>query len=856
MGVTARLRRIGSAARAVSPSYLVNIGFAAALVVLVVIAVASYRSIERLRGDVHLVEHTLQVRSAVYELLARCADARIAWRNFLTDSPGSDMGSFDAVSASIDQQLDVLKALTADNALQQKRLAKFDEVVERDLATMRDTLRRKAEGALKQPGDILNQMNATKLSIPELAALAREMGDEEQSLLVRRREESDESAARTILFIILGNVGGLAVLVVAFELLRRDIVARRHAEKQLQNSNAFLDSVLQHIPNMVFVKDAKDLRFVRLNKAGEELLGYTRDELIGKNDYDFFPPKEADFFTSKDKDVLARGTLLDIPEEEIHTRGGQVRLLHTRKIPLLGADGTPQYLLGISEDITLRKRAEHALRVSEERLRLMVENVVDYAIFMLDPSGRVVSWNAGAERIKGYKSEEIIGQHFGRFYPPEAVERGVPQHGLAVATAQGRFEDIGLRVRKDGTMFWADIVVTALRDENGVLRGFAKITRDLTERRRMELLEQEGRHMQEFIAMLAHELRNPLAPIRNATNIMRMKTATPTQLAWCREVIDRQVVHLTRLVEDLLDISRVTTGKIKLDKEPLDIGALVANAVESSRTLFDAKRHMLAVELPTESLRVYADMTRLSQVVLNLLNNAAKYTPEGGRIRVSVEREAEQVAIKVRDNGIGIPAQLLDKVFDLFVQGDRALDRAEGGLGIGLTLVQRIVAMHAGTVIAASAGTGQGSEFVVRLPIVRAGQHEPAAIEMPDPRRQLSQKIRHVLVVDDNKDSAESMATLLRLSGHEVSTAHDGPAALSYVAARRPEIVLLDIGLPGMTGYDVAKQMRALPGLGNVRLVAMTGYGQEEDRRRTGEAGFDSHLVKPLSVEDVAKIIG
>lgn len=836
---------------------LVNAGFAVVLVIFVLISFASYQSIQSLRQHAQMVEHTQRVQIEIEELMSLASRARIAWRNFLTGGSPSNVDNYAAAALAIPRQIAKLNAsIGEDSPAQQQRLSRFSAAMSRDLATMRESIRRKAIGTLTDPADVLSQLAATKLSVAELTRLVDEMQEEEKSLLHARAKASEKSAGNTVLFIVLGSATSLGILLVGFGLLRRDIAERELTEKKLRDSMRFLDSVLENIPNMIFIKDARDLRFVSVNKAGEQLLGYTRDELIGKNDYDFFPAKEAEHLAAKDREMLDRGTLVDIPEEEIHTKSGQRRILHTKKILLVDENGVRRNLLGISEDITQRRQAEEALKRSEERFRLMVENVLDYAIFMLDTEGRVVSWNAGAERIKGYRADEIVGRHFSRFYPPEVAERGYPQYELTKAAEQGRFENIGWRIRKDGSRFWADVVITALRDDTGALRGFSKITRDLTERKRMETLEEEGRHTHEFIAMLAHELRNPLAPIRNATSIMGLRPVSASQLAWCREIIERQVVHLTRLVEDLLDISRITTGKIKLDREPLDIGVALVHAIESCRAILDAKRHSLDVKLAPETMRVHGDMTRLSQVIVNLLNNAAKYTPEGGRIQVTAEPDGEHVVIRVRDNGIGIPAHLLDKAFDLFVQGERALDRAEGGLGIGLTLVRRVVSMHGGKVAAASEGAGRGSELTVRLPRLREKPQTNANTVAQDPKSPLNGKSRRVLVVDDSRDSAESMALLLRLSGHEADTAHDGPSALSHAQRLRPEVILLDIGLPGMNGYDVAKQIRASPGLEHVRLVAMTGYGQEEDQRRSIEAGFDVHLVKPLAIDDVAAVVG
>lgn len=361
----------------------------------------------------------------------------------------------------------------------------------------------------------------------------------------------------------------------------------------------------------------------------------------------------------------------------------------------------------------------------------------------------------------------------------------------------------------------------------------------------------------EFLAMLAHELRNPLAPIRTALDLLRLRGGGSSEGAWAQDVIHRQLSHLVRLVDDLLDVSRITGGKIRLQLECVDASAAIANAVETSRPLIEAHGHKLQVRLPAEAIFVQADTARLSQILSNLLNNAAKYTPDGGTIELSLKREGGDAVFSVRDSGVGIPPEMLARVFDLFTQVDRSLDRSQGGLGIGLTLVRRLVELHGGTVQAASAGANQGSEFIVRLPLVESGRdlqrrRSAAEAQIIDASGAC---VRRVLVVDDNVDAAGSLGLLLELGGHEVRIAHDGSQALAQAADFHPDVVLLDIGLPGMDGYAVAKAIRENPLLASAQLIAVSGYGQDEDRKRSHAAGFDHHLVKPVDLGALSALL-
>jgi signal transduction histidine kinase/DNA-binding response OmpR family regulator len=373
--------------------------------------------------------------------------------------------------------------------------------------------------------------------------------------------------------------------------------------------------------------------------------------------------------------------------------------------------------------------------------------------------------------------------------------------------------------------------------------------------RLIDQLREADQRKDEFLATLAHELRNPLAPIRNGLQIMKLSPAG-SAIAPVREIMERQMEQLVRLVDDLLDLSRITRGKIELRREPLDLAAVIDEALEVSRPLVEAARHELTVTLPPEPLRVEGDLTRLAQVVSNLVNNAAKYTPEGGHIAVGVIREGDTAVLQVSDDGIGIPADMLSRVWEIFAQVDHHLERAQGGLGIGLSLVKRLVEMHGGRVEAKSAGPGRGSCFSVRLPLApkQAKPHERNGHSNGEQTDGKPGQLR-ILVVDDNVDGARSLAMLLRLGGNEVRVAHDGPSALEAAAEFRPSAVLLDIGLPGMNGYEVARRMRGMPQLKRTVLIAQTGWGQDSDRRRSQEAGFNAHLVKPVDLGELQSLL-
>ncbi len=604
----------------------------------------------------------------------------------------------------------------------------------------------------------------------------------------------------------------------------------------------------------LLVESIRDYAIVMLDPAGEimtwnegaeRIEGYAAAEAIGQPLAMLCPQNAAELL----RDAREKGR---VEQEAWYSRKDRTRFWGNLVLSSIDETGSLTGFSLLLRDLTTRFAAE-------ERFRLLVEGVRDYAIFMLDPEGHIATWNRGAERIKGYSASEIIGRHFSVFYPEEDIQAGKCEYELAEAIADGQFEDEGWRLRKDGTRFWANVLISAVRDASGALIGFSKVTRDLTDRRRAEeeaaarkAAEHANRSKDEFLAILGHELRNPLAPIRTALQLAKLRYG---HLSREQLVIERQVNHMIRLVDDLLDISRITRGTIELKKEPIDVRRAVAAAIEIAGPLLEQKQHRLDVDAPEQALLVEADETRLAQVFANLLTNAAKYTAENGRVQVRISEDGDRARIEVRDNGIGIDPQMLPRIYDLFVQGPQDPDRPAGGLGLGLSLVRTLVSLHGGTVEAYSAGLGEGSRFVVCLPrwTAQAGADDDTAATTRIPA--MTRRTR-VLLVDDNDDARELLAEYLLEAGHDVRNAATGLEALELASTFHPEVALLDIGLPVMDGYELGGRLRELLAASPPRLVALTGYGGNSDRNRSREAGFDAHLVKPIDLRKLLEVIG
>jgi len=441
---------------------------------------------------------------------------------------------------------------------------------------------------------------------------------------------------------------------------------------------------------------------------------------------------------------------------------------------------------------------------------------------------------------------------------PDDVPKCVDRWYESVRTGLPYDNEYRFRDRRTGEYRWHLGRALAVRDESSRIVKWYGTSTDIDDRKRAEeALVEADRHKDEFLATLAHELRNPLAPIRNSLHILKGHEADRTLSEPLWEMMERQVYNMTRLVDDLMDISRINWGKIELRAEDVDLVSIIRRAVAASLPFLEERQHELRLQLPDEPIRLGGDPTRLEQILDNLLNNAAKYTDPGGRIRLAAAREGDCAVIRVRDTGIGIEPEMLAKVFGLFVQVERRLDRSKGGLGIGLSLVRQLVEMHGGTIQAHSEGPGRGSEFVVRLPAL-SREGGPPLESRPDaaPSPRSTPARRRILVVDDNVDSARTMALLLmRLWKQEVQVAHDGPAALEAARAFHPEVILLDIGLPGLSGYEVARRLRRQPEFAGTLLVAMTGWGQDDDRLKSEEAGFDRHLVKPVDPDALRELL-
>jgi PAS domain S-box-containing protein len=624
-------------------------------------------------------------------------------------------------------------------------------------------------------------------------------------------------------------------------------VERKQAEEKLRRSEQDLADFFENA-SMGLHWVGPDGTILRANRAELNLLGYAPDEYIGRNIRDFHvdEPVISDIL----RRLASKERLHDYPSR-MRCKDGSIREVLIRS-SVLFEDERFIHTRCFTDDITDRKRAEEALQESEEKLRLLADTIPQLA-WMARPDGHIDWYNHRWYEYTGTTPDQMEGWGWQSVHDPDVLPKVMERWNASLVN--GESFDMVFPLRGADGQFRPFLTrVSPLRDQAGrILQWFGTNT-DISEIKRMEeALRDADRRKDEFLATLAHELRNPLAPIRNSLQILSLPQVDPSTARHVRDVMERQVHHLVRLVDDLLDVSRVMRGKIELRKECVDLGVIVSRAVETAQPIIDQQRHELEISMPSEPLLVHADPVRLTQVLGNILTNAGKYSEANGHIQLSVARDADEAVLRVRDRGIGIALDMLPHIFDLFVQADHSTWRSQSGLGIGLSLVKSLVEMHAGTVEADSAGPGKGSQFTVRLPLLLETTHAPAVQDEPIALSPASGL--RLLVVDDNRDAADSLALLLRLQGHDVRVAHDGASALEIASAHRPALIFLDLGMPGIDGYDVARRIRTTPGLEGTVLAALTGWGQQEDRHRTKGAGFDHHLVKPPEPRVIERLL-
>jgi len=651
----------------------------------------------------------------------------------------------------------------------------------------------------------------------------------------------------------LGMVGGST-----------DITERKQAEDALRESQQFTRSVLENLFAFVGVLTA-DGTLIYANRAPVEAAGIPASELVGKKFWDCFWWSYSPAIQAQLQDACERAASGEIVRYDVPVRmaGDTRNWIDFQVAPLRDTEGRITHLIPSAMDIAVRRATEEKLRASDERTLLATEATA-VGIWEWNVLTSTIRWDAQMFRLFGIAAtpdgfvqysdwrNAVLPEDLSE---SERILQEVVRHG-----GQSRRE-FRIRRRDDGAVRHIESVETVRANAQGETEWVVGTNLDVTERKTAEIqlrqlaanLSEADRRKDEFLATLAHELRNPLAPIRNGLQLIKFAGGQPATIERARAMMERQLTQMVRLIDDLMEVSRISLGKLKLRKERLSLASVVNSAVETTHPLLGEMGHELTVTMPREPLLADADMARLTQVFANLLSNAAKYSDRGGHIRLHVERQASDVVVTVKDTGIGMAAEQLPEVFEMFTQLETSLDRAQGGLGIGLTLVKRVVELHGGSVQAHSEGPGLGSEFVVRLPLVSEGS-EPDTSKVDDALATAKSLLR-VLIVDDNQDGADSLSEMLKMMGHDTRTAYGGQEGVDMAGAYRPDVVLLDIGMPGLNGYEACRLIRAQPKGKDVMLIALTGWGQDEDRRRSHDAGFDHHMVKPVSPQALMRMM-
>lgn len=826
------------------------LAFALTLIVLVGGALLGYLNARRLIANDRSVSHTDEAIVELITVLSRLQDTEARQRAYLLTDNDSDLQPYEDATARIQSEVARLQRLIVDPA-QQARLAELQHTIALKQLELERTI------ALSKSGNraaalALVRSNAGKVLMEEARTQVAAMRAAEYGLLNRRAAESESSSRTTIISIVFAALIGCALLALVFSLTRRNLLLRQRAMDALSAERERLRVTLASIGDAVLTADSS-CRITFMNPTAEALTGWTQLEMLGQPldaVYRIVNEHTRAILENPAERALRDGFIVGLSDHTVLIRkDGTERPIDDSAAPIVDAHGNLLGCVLVFRDITQRRQAEQRRADDEARIRSVLDHTVD-GILTIDEAGTIETFNPASERLFGCKAEDVVGRNV-KLLVPEPFNHQHDSyidnyHSTGNAAILGIAREVEGR-RQDGTSLPLELAVSEFA--LGARRHFTAIVRDITHRRRIEQqmhdmmteLKQTDRRKDEFLAMLAHELRGPLAPLRNGLQLLKRPDITPEQVRQIRAAMERQLNQMVRLVNDLIDANRITRNKLDLRSELVDLAAVIQQSIETCQPLADAARHQISVALPSRPRYLNADPARLTQVFANILHNACKYTEPGGRIWISVQLTDDEVSVHFKDTGVGIPANKLGSIFELFTQVDRTPERSQGGLGIGLSLVKRLVEMHGGSVKAFSEGPGRGSEFVVRLPVCNQApgvQTVQAVVELDLPSRR-------VLIVDDNADSATSLAMLLQASGQETHTAHDGLEALTAAERLQPDMILLDIGLPQLNGYEVCRRVRQQQWARSILIVAVSGWGQNEDRRKSKEAGFDAHMVKP-----------
>jgi PAS domain S-box-containing protein len=857
-----------------SQSWL-NISVGLLLCLVVVNGGVAFHNLERLRHDADQLARSHVILEGLASSVATLTDAETGQRGFLITGDETYLAPYRASQAHSDEQLAALGTALTEDLQASSKLKQLKQLVAEKFQELAATVALRKQGNFAMAQQIVLS-DEGKRTMGQIRALVEEMRQDEQALLAERELADDRAYRTAVAGVIFSSLAGIAALVGFLILLHRHLKSLLESSAAEHRQRELLRATLISIGDGVIVTDLAG-RISLLNTVAERLTGWTQDQAAGVD-----LPQVFNIVNESSRQPVENPSLRSLREGKIvglanHTvliaRNGVEWPIDDSAAPITTEHGKVSGAVLVFREITQRKLHESTLlehtaalqtanarmselvgelRASEELFHGMADSIPHLA-WMARPDGHIYWYNKRWYEYTGATPEQMEGWGWQSVQDPQELPRVLENWQSALSGGDAWEDTFPLR-RHDGAMRWHLSRAEPLRNGSGeIVRWFGTNT-DITERLEMEQALREADHRKdEFLATLAHELRNPLAPISNALQVWPLVENDREEVEKLRAIMERQIQQMTRLVDDLLDVSRITRGKIRLRQQAVDLKTIVSGAIEAVRPLIDSCGHQLELEVDARPLMVNGDVARLTQAIGNLLHNAAKYTDREGRIRISAMREGRQAVVRISDNGVGIPPHMLDRIFEMFQQVDQSLDRSHGGLGLGLTLVKRLVELHGGSVEAASAGEGQGSEFVMLLPLIDvnvASTVEPRCAGTGGglPRHR-------VLVVDDVYASAKTLAMMLESINQDVAIANDGQKAIEQAVAELPDIVFLDIAMPGMNGYEVAKHLREHEALGATLLVALTGYGHEDDRRKSFEAGFQHHLTKPTSIDQLTQLL-